>query len=157
VAIYSAALSRRMGLDESDLKLITAGALLHDVGKRHIPGFILRKPGKLSEQERELIRLHPTAGFRELAALGTLDWRQLMIAYQHHEWFGGGGYPVGIAGEEIHLWGRLCAVADVFDALTSSRPYREEGYSQSALAVMHKEASHFDPELLALWEEVLAS
>ncbi len=154
VAIYSATLAKRVGLGDQELNLLTNGGLLHDIGKRQIPAFILRKPGKLDDREREIIRQHPTTGFRELTAIPHLSWGQLMMAYQHHEWFNGSGYPVGITGEEIHLWARICAVADVFDALTANRPYRESGHAQAALEIMNKEAGHFDQELIQLWGEM---
>ncbi len=155
VAIYSSALAKRAGIDNPELELLATGGLLHDIGKRHIPGFILRKPGKLTQRERELVRNHPKSGFLELGSLGKLNWNQLMMVYQHHEWLNGGGYPVGNAGEEIHLWARICAIADVFDALTANRPYRQSGYTDQALQIMNDEAGHFDSELLQLWNEVV--
>ncbi len=155
VAVYASTLAKRLGLGNPDLELLATGALLHDVGKRHIPGFILRKPGKLTDRERELVKRHPSSGFQELAALGKLNWNQLMMVYQHHEWIKGSGYPVGSAGEEIHLWARICTIADVFDALTTNRPYRQIGYKDEALETMNNEAGHFDRELLALWTEVV--
>jgi putative nucleotidyltransferase with HDIG domain len=155
VAIYASALAKQLGIDNAELEHLAMGGLLHDIGKRHIPGFILRKPGKLNQRERELVRNHPKSGFVELAALGKLRWNQLMMVYQHHEWFTGCGYPVGSAGEEIHLWARICAIADVFDALTANRPYRQQGYTDQALHIMNDEAGHFDAELLQLWNEVV--
>jgi putative nucleotidyltransferase with HDIG domain len=157
VAIYSAALARSVGMADEDLKLLTSGGVLHDIGKRHIPTFILKKPGRLDDRERELVRQHPATGFRELAALGQLTWAQLMMAYQHHEWINGLGYPVGITGDEMHPWARICAVADVFDALTANRPYREAGHARSALQTMKDESGHFDKELFKQWTELVAS
>ena len=156
VSIYGATLARRLGIRDEELPLLITGGLLHDLGKRQIPGFILKKPGKLDARERELIRQHPEVGFRELAALGQLNWPQLMMVYQHHEWINGAGYPVGLVGEEIHLWGRICAVADVFDALTANRPYRASGQAQAALAIMNNEPGHFDEELIELWTEIVS-
>lgn len=157
VAIYSATLARHCGVSGEDLTLLTTGGLLHDIGKRQIPGFILRKPGKLTNQERALIRQHPVTGFRELAALQQLSWGQLMMTYQHHEWVNGAGYPAGVTEEDIHPWARICAVADVFDALTANRPYREQGNANAALEVMVKEAGHFDEDLFQLWCEIVAA
>ena len=155
VSIYATTLAKRAGLDDEDVELLTIGGLLHDIGKRQIPGFILRKPGKLNDRERELIRQHPTTGFRELATLHKLTWAQLMMTYQHHEWINGTGYPVGISEEDIHLWARICAIADVFDALTANRPYRETGHIRTAMEIMSKEVGHFDPELFQLWREIV--
>ncbi len=155
VAIYSATLGQRADLSEQDLKLLASGGLLHDIGKRQIPGFILRKPGRLTDREKELVRQHPVTGFRELAALGQLNWAQLMMTYQHHEWYNGNGYPAATVGEEMHLWARICAVADVFDALTSNRPYRETDRTSAALGIMNSEDQHFDPELLRHWMEIV--
>jgi len=155
VSIYSATLAQQIGMSESDIELLTTGGLLHDIGKRQIPGYILRKPGRLDNRERELIRQHPSTGFRELAALNKLNWGQLMMTYQHHEWFNGSGYPVGIGGDRIHLWSRICAIADVFDALTANRPYRETDQVDIAMAMMSKKTGHFDPELFALWNQVV--
>jgi HD-GYP domain-containing protein (c-di-GMP phosphodiesterase class II) len=155
VSIYAATLAKRAGLPESELTALIAGGMVHDVGKRDIPGYILRKPGLLDARERELIRQHPTSGFRIVAPLGQLTWAQLMMVYQHHERIDGGGYPVGAVGEEIHLWGRLCAVADVFDALTAKRSYREPGTAAAAIGIMQSEKGHFDDDLLRLWTETV--
>jgi putative nucleotidyltransferase with HDIG domain len=155
VAIYASALAKHVGIGNPELEQVATGGLLHDIGKRHIPSFILRKAGKLNQRERELVRDHAKTGFLELAALGKLNWNQLMMVYQHHEWFNGDGYPVGSNGEEIQLWARICAIADVFDALTANRPYRPMGYTDQALQIMNDEAGHFDPELLRLWNEVV--
>ncbi len=157
VSIYAATLAKRIGVPDDELKLLTTGGLLHDIGKRQIPSHILRKPGKLDDREREVIRQHPTIGFRELAAMKQLHWGQLMMTYQHHEWTNGQGYPVGVMGDEIHLWAKICAIVDVFDALTANRPYRESGLAGAALQLMSKEAGHFDRELYSLWVEVLTA
>lgn len=155
VSIYAATLGKRAGLPESDLTAIIAGGMVHDVGKRDIPTYILRKPGLLDAREKELIRQHPTSGFLMVAPLGKLTWPQLMMIYQHHEKIDGTGYPVGAIGDEIHLWGRLCTVADVFDALTARRSYREEGTAAAAIAIMQSEGGHFDTDLLRIWTETV--
>ena len=155
VSIYSAALARHYGLSDEDVALLTTGGLLHDIGKRQIPGFLLRKLGRLDNRERELIRKHPAIGFRELTTLNRLNWAQLMMTYQHHEWINGTGYPVGIMGDEIHLWARICAIADVFDALTANRPYRETDCVEDAMGVMSKDVGHFDSVLFRIWQELV--
>lgn len=156
VAVYSATLAKRLGFSDGDLTLLIAGAMVHDIGKRDIPAYILRKPGLLDAREKELIRQHPGVGFRFVAPLGQLTWKQLMMVYQHHEKIDGTGYPVGAVGKEIDLWARLCAVADVFDALTAKRPYREQSPTAGAIEIMQSEKGHFDPDLLNLWTEIVA-
>jgi putative nucleotidyltransferase with HDIG domain len=155
VSLYSAALSKRLGMSDADVEQVIVGAMVHDVGKRHIPTYILRKAGLLEDRERALIRQHPVTGFRELVSLGELNRRQLMMVYQHHERIDGTGYPVGIPGDEIDPWGKICAVADVFEALTANRPYRGASTAAEALTTMHGEKGHFDADLLRLWTEVV--
>lgn len=155
VSIYAATLAKRAGVPDRDLASLIAGGMVHDVGKRDIPGYILRKAGLLDAREKEMIRRHPTAGFRMLASLGQLNWPQLMMVYQHHERIDGTGYPVGAVGEEISYWAKICAVADVFDALTARRAYREPGTAAAAVGIMQSETGHFDPDLLQLWKEAV--
>jgi HD-GYP domain-containing protein (c-di-GMP phosphodiesterase class II) len=125
VSLYCAIISKELGqLDSRQLSDLAAAALLHDIGKRHIPPHVLNKTEKLTSEEWDLIREHPIAGFRELSRRGDLSWPQLMVVYQHHERLDGTGYPAGIKGDEIDPWARICAVADVFDALTCQRPQR---------------------------------
>jgi HD-GYP domain-containing protein (c-di-GMP phosphodiesterase class II) len=125
VSLYCAIIARELGqLDLRQLSDLAAAALLHDIGKRHIPLRIPNKTEKLTSEEWDLIREHPISGFRELSRRGDLTWPQLMVVYQHHERLDGTGYPAGVKGDEIDPWARICAVADVFDALTCHRPYR---------------------------------
>lgn len=157
VSIYASTLARNCGMNNEDIERLATGGLLHDIGKRQIPGFILRKPGKFDKRERELIRQHPTLGFRELTPLNKLNWGQLMMVYQHHEWVNGAGYPVGIRGETIHLWARICAIADVFDALTANRPYKSTDRVEQAVETMSGEQGHFDDHLFDIWKEIVRS
>jgi HD-GYP domain-containing protein (c-di-GMP phosphodiesterase class II) len=136
----------------TSLAELAAGALLHDIGKRHIPPHVLNKPGKLSDDEWELVREHPTSGFRELVARDDLTWPQLMMVYQHHERLDGSGYPAGIHGDEMHPWARYCAVVDVFDALTCQRPYRRAVPVPEVCDYLTKHAGvWFDAEAVACW------
>jgi HD-GYP domain-containing protein (c-di-GMP phosphodiesterase class II) len=138
--------------DATALGEIAAAALLHDIGKRHIPAHILNKPGKLTDDEWELIREHPTTGFREVATREDLTWAQLMVIYQHHERLDGSGYPCGLPSEEIHPWAKICAVADVFDALTCHRPYRGPMPRKEVCEYLEKHAGvWFDAEAVACW------
>ncbi len=125
VATYCVSVARTWAFPiATDLSRMAAGALLHDVGKRKIPRRVLNAPNKLSTAERDEIQRHPQIGFEELSDDPDLTWGQLMIVYQHHERLDGRGYPVGVVGDEIDPWAKICAVSDVFDALTCDRPYR---------------------------------
>jgi HD-GYP domain-containing protein (c-di-GMP phosphodiesterase class II) len=154
ISVYSTILAIRLGTctDAVTLGELATGGLLHDIGKRHIPLHVLNKSGKLTDEEWELIREHPTTGFRELATRGHLTWGQLMMVYQHHERLDGSGYPAGIPAEEIHPWARICCVVDVFDAVTSHRPYRRPISTAQACDYLKKFAGvRFDAEVVACW------
>jgi HD-GYP domain-containing protein (c-di-GMP phosphodiesterase class II) len=146
VSTYSLALAQALGMSQrEELVELVSGALLHDIGKRHLPPGLLNKPGKLTPQETVIMRQHPQKGFEELCMRGDLSWAKLMMVYQHHERLDGKGYPVGIAGDEIHPW----AVADVFDALTSTRPYRKPNDVDAAVEFFERRAGlAFDAEIV---------
>jgi HD-GYP domain-containing protein (c-di-GMP phosphodiesterase class II) len=150
VSTYCLALAREWGVsDENVLGQIVGGALLHDLGKRHLPPGLLNKADKLNDREMQLMRQHPQKGFEELCLHDDLNWGQLMMVYQHHERLDGKGYPVQVGGEEIHPWARLCAVADVFDAITSARPYRKPMPLNAALDFFERRAGvAFDKEFV---------
>lgn len=114
---------REMGLSKEDLDGLRVCALLHDIGKAIIPAGILNKPGQLSPHEWGFIREHPTTAYDTLRRI-PFPWPVADVVHQHHERLDGTGYPLGITGEKIHLWARIIAVADIFDAMTSHRPYR---------------------------------
>jgi HD-GYP domain-containing protein (c-di-GMP phosphodiesterase class II) len=140
--------------DPGTLAEIAAGGLLHDIGKRHVPPHILNKPAKLSEEEFELVKEHPATGFREVATRDDLSWGQLMMIYQHHERNDGSGYPASIMRDDIHPWARICAIADVFDALTCQRPYRKAMPLPEVCEYLTKNAGRwFEPELVQCWLE----
>jgi HD-GYP domain-containing protein (c-di-GMP phosphodiesterase class II) len=157
VGVYCLALAKMLGItDRTELASIAKGALLHDLGKRHIPPEILNKNGKLTDAEFRVVKLHPQTGFRELCRQPELTWPQLMMIYQHHERLDGKGYPVGIGGDEVHFLGRLCAVADVYDALSSYRPYRRPmPGSQIRQFFQANVDKHFDRPLVECWDAVL--
>jgi HD-GYP domain-containing protein (c-di-GMP phosphodiesterase class II) len=153
VSVYCTVLASQLGThDSAMLGELAAGALLHDIGKRHIPAHVLNKPGKLSDEEWELIIEHPVAGFREMATRDDLTWGQLMMIYQHHERNDGSGYPAGVFADEIHPWARICAVADVFDALTCHRPYRRPLPTLEVCDYLDKYAGQwFDAQATTCW------
>ena len=131
------------------------GALLHDVGKLLVPAEVLNKPGKLSEEEWMLIRRHPTAGVELLADI-EFPWDVLPIVESHHERWDGTGYPHNLSGEAIPLTARVVCIADVYDALTSRRSYKERFTHEQAMIVMRRDRGHaFDPELFDRFEEVV--
>ncbi len=141
-------LARALGMCEEELIHVRWGALLHDIGKMGIPDDILLKPGKLSEEEWSIMRRHPTFAFRLLSPIAHLR-QALDIPYCHHEKWDGTGYPRGLKGEQIPLAARIFAVIDVWDALTSDRPYRKAWTAEEALALIGTEAGrHFDPEVV---------
>jgi putative nucleotidyltransferase with HDIG domain len=148
-------LGRAMGLSTRELLILNRGGLLHDVGKIGTPSGILEKPGRLDAQELEVMRDHVRTGVRILEPIPSFK-EELLIVAQHHEWFDGSGYPAGLAGEDISLFGRIFAVADCFDALTSDRPYRKGMPKSKALELLRKESgTHFDPKIIATFERLL--
>ena len=150
VSAYAGLLSERAGLDRRLCELVRLAAPLHDAGKISIPEQILRKPGPLSPDERELIETHSGAGYRILAGSeAELLQVAARIAQSHHERFDGSGYPRGLVGQEIPIEARIVSIADVFDALTGTRPYRAALTVDEAVEIMlESRGSHFDPELL---------
>ena len=157
VSYYCVMLAGSLQLtNEEGLKQIATGALLHDLGKLDIPDKILCKPGRLNDTEFDIIRRHPRTGFRKLCQRDDLTFEQLMMVYQHHERLDGKGYPVGITAEEICPWSRVCTVADVFEALTSNRPYREGMSFDQAFEIMDRDCGlAFDTEMLKCWKTVI--
>ncbi len=153
VAGFAVILAGRLGIRKGEeLNRIAEGALLHDIGKRFIPANVLCKTGRLSDVQRELIETHPLRGFVDLRNSEHEDFNQQLMVYQHHERVDGRGYPVRLVGEEIHPWARMLTVVDVFDALTSNRPYRDRLRLSEALAFLERGAgTHFDKEMVRCW------
>lgn len=144
-------LARLAGLSEEALKHIWRGGLLHDVGKLGIPDSILLKTENLTPAEWEIMRKHPVYAYEWLARIDYLQ-PALAIPYCHHEKWDGTGYPRGLQGEEIPLPARIFAIVDVWDALTSDRPYRKALPLESALDYIRAQAGkHFDPELVKMF------
>jgi putative two-component system response regulator len=132
---------------------------MHDVGKIGTPDHILGKPGKLDADEWEIMKQHPEIGAQiigEYAKDSELFEMARVIALTHHEKWNGKGYPNGLAGEDIPIVGRIVAIADVFDALTTRRPYKEAWPIEKAVELLKDEAGqHFDPALIDLFIEIL--
>lgn len=148
----AALLGAHLGLDGEQVDLLRVAAPMHDVGKIATPSGMLRKPGPLTPDEREEMQRHTTVG-HEILANSESDLLGLAatIALTHHERFDGGGYPQGICGEEIPLEGRITAVADVFDALLSDRPYRPALTVEETVGVIRKgSGSQFDPQIVGV-------
>ncbi|TAN79545.1 MAG: HD-GYP domain-containing protein [Gallionella sp.] len=154
VAWIAARIAERMGLGGSDMQALIAGSFLHDVGKIGIPDKILLKPGKLDDAELTIMRTHVEQGEGIVAGMGWLDGANAVVAAHHEKW-DGSGYPRKIAGGAIPLAARIFAVADVFDALCSRRPYKEPMDFGAAMAVLEKgTGSHFDPSVMAVFRTI---
>lgn len=153
VAHYSRLLAKFYGLSEAEQNLIFHSAPLHDIGKVGIPDSILLKPGKLSSDEFELMKEHSMIGHNILCnSKNQFLQAGALIAETHHEKFDGSGYPFGLEGDEIPIFGRILAIADVFDALTSIRPYKRAWTFEDGLSYIKESAgSHFDPILVDLF------
>ncbi|MBK6793238.1 MAG: HD-GYP domain-containing protein [Anaerolineales bacterium] len=140
-------LARQLGLPEEDMRHLRRGAQVHDIGKIAIPDSILLKPGKLTEEEWSIMHQHPLIAVEMLKAIPDAE-PILAIPRSHHERWDGSGYPDKLAGEDIPLHARIFAFADVYDALTSDRPYRRAWSTPSTLAYIHSQTGrHFDPTL----------
>lgn len=147
---YARLLAKKVGLNDSDADQMMNASLMHDVGKIGIPDSILLKPGKLTPEEFEVIKQHPGIGAE---IIGNHDSKLLQLAavisLTHHEKWNGSGYPNGLCGEDIPLAGRICAIADVFDALTSVRPYKQAWSTDEAFAYIAEQSGRsLDPTLV---------
>lgn len=149
-------LAGEMGIGQTDLLHIRWGALLHDIGKMGVPDHILNKPGPLTEEEWEIMRRHPSLAYDLLYPIAYLR-PALEIPYCHHEKWDGSGYPRRLKGQEIPLVARIFAVVDVWDALTSDRPYRPAWSAEEALAYIKEHTgSHFDPQVVEVFLRLIA-
>ena len=154
VGIYSMGITLELLRIKPDLKYyeLVAGFFLHDIGKCGTPLEILNKKGPLTNIEWKFIKRHPEEGCYLLKKCKALTTEAEIIISQHHERFNGSGYPQGLLGKDIHLYAKICTLTDVFDALTSERPYRRKYSSFVALKIMKDELqSSFDPTLFNLF------
>jgi putative nucleotidyltransferase with HDIG domain len=156
VAELALKIGKSLNLNSNSIENLQRAAFLHDIGKIGVPLAVLDKPSKLSEEEFHLIKRHPGLGAKIIQPINAFKTITPMIA-QHHERFDGKGYPVGLAGEEIHQGARILAVADVYDALSSDRPYRKGMVIEATLELIQKEAGgQFDPEMVEALLKVIA-
>jgi HD-GYP domain-containing protein (c-di-GMP phosphodiesterase class II) len=153
VATNCLLLARRLGIsDKQELLQIGQGALLHDVGMQGIPRYVMEKPEKLSDRERRTMQEHPVRGFKELCRREDLTWGQLMMVYSHHERCDGRGYPVGLTRDETHEYARICAIADVYEAMCRDRPHRRASRRRDVLEYLDLQAGRaFDEEMMRCW------
>lgn len=159
---YSYLLAKKIGLTDDEAELVRLASPMHDVGKIGIPDAILNKPAALTSEEFACIKKHTTIGYNILKASERVLLKvAAIIALQHHERWGGGGYPSGLQGEEIHLYGRIVAIADVFDALSHNRVYKEAWPVEDVFTyILEQRGQQFDPELVDIMiankDEILA-
>lgn len=152
VAEYSFLLAKLYGMSDEEAELLKMASPMHDIGKVAIPDNILKKPGKLTEEEFEIMKSHTYIGYQLLKNSSRRILKTAaIVAYQHHEKWNGKGYPEGISGENIHIFGRITAVADVLDALASDRVYKKAWDMERIINLFLQERGHhFDPELVDL-------
>jgi putative nucleotidyltransferase with HDIG domain len=144
-------LARKMGFSEDRLVFIRRGALLHDIGKMGIPDYILHKPEELNDEEQQIMRQHPQLAYDMLEPIAYLR-EALTIPYFHHEKWDGTGYPRGLAGAQIPLEARLFAIVDVWDAITTDRPYRKGWPRDQALKYIREQSGkYFDPQIVEIF------
>lgn len=162
MAHYSRCIAARLGMSKADQELLLEAAPMHDIGKVGIADNILLKPGRLDPQEFAVMKQHAEIGFQLLQGSSSQTLQAgAAIARGHHEKWDGSGYPAGLQGEDIPIFSRIVAVADVFDALTSERPYKKAWSLEDAVDyVKAGSGNHFDPKVVAAfldcWEDVLA-
>jgi putative nucleotidyltransferase with HDIG domain len=148
-------IGRSLGLTQEEMDVLHRAGLMHDIGKLGVPSEILDKQGGLTRGQTELMREHVKEGCRILEPISAYA-EVVPLVLHHHEWFNGGGYPNGLAGEAISLGGRILTVADCFDALTSDRPYRQEMNRESAIELMKQGCgSQYDPDVFRAFLEVI--
>ncbi|WP_422140556.1 response regulator [Arcobacter aquimarinus] len=153
VAEYSKLLATLYGLDEQQANILLVASPMHDIGKVGIPDSILKKPGKLTTEEFEIMKEHAMIGYNILKDSNREILKAAaIVAKEHHEKWNGSGYPFGLKGEEIHIYGRITAIADVFDALGSERCYKKAWEDEKIFELFRNQrAKHFDPKLIDLF------
>lgn len=156
IGVYSGHLATLYGLSINHARLIHETAPMHDIGKIGVPEYILHKPSRLNQEEREIIEQHPRMGETIIGedCCSKVMKMAALIAKTHHERWDGKGYPLGLQGQDIPIEGRIVALCDVFDALMSKRPYKQAWAQEKVYALIDSESGqHFDPTLSALFLE----
>ncbi len=157
VALRAVQVGEELGLPRSRLRTLAIGGLLHDIGKLSVPDAILKKPGPLTDEEYAVIRRHPERGYRLLGELGGFSEAARRLVRGHHERLDGSGYPQGLRGDELNLELRILGACDVYDALRSTRVYRDAWSHEQAMGLLHRESvSELDPRCVEALERVLA-
>ncbi len=156
VGQYAAHIAKSMGLSDQAVRELLVTAPLHDVGKIGVPDKVLSKPGKLDAIEWEMMKQHTTHGYNLLKGSNSRLLKVAeIIAFSHHERWDGRGYPQGLRNTEIHLYGRITAIADVYDALTMARPYKKAwSHDQAAALIAGGRGTQFDPELVDVFQSI---
>jgi putative nucleotidyltransferase with HDIG domain len=149
VSALMVAFGRSLGHSEDDIRLLGLGGLVHDLGKMTLSDDILTKSGKLTAEEMELVRRHPQLGYEMVSKAGTAPTEVLDICRYHHERYDGGGYPDRLSGKKIPYVARLAAICDVYEALTTIRPYKRAFTQAEAINMMINSPGHFDAKLLS--------
>ena len=157
VAEYSKLLATKIGLSQKDINKLFMASPMHDIGKVGIPDSILNKNGKLDSAEWEVMKTHAKIGYEILRTSKREILRSAaIVSYSHHERWDGSGYPLGLKGEDIHIFGRITAIADVFDALSSARVYKKSWALEDVLKLFNEEkGKHFDPNLIDVFMDNL--
>jgi putative nucleotidyltransferase with HDIG domain len=149
--------ARRLGLDDDTRFSIRVGACLHDIGKVGVPEQLLRKPGPLTDEERDVMRLHPEIGAAILDDIDTWDDVRLIVRHHHERW-DGAGYPLGLQSADIPLGARIVSVVDAYDVMTSGRPYSPARPAERVLEVLLAErGAQFDPDAVDAFVATLAT
>ena len=153
VAEFCYFLAKKSGMDERTAELLRLASPMHDVGKIGVPEAILHKPGKLTSEEFEIIKKHARTGYEILCKSDrSIMKTAAIVAFQHHERWDGKGYPQGLKEQNIHVFGRIAAIADVFDALSHKRCYKDAWPLEKIVETFQRDAgTHFDPELVDIF------
>jgi HD-GYP domain-containing protein (c-di-GMP phosphodiesterase class II) len=155
VTALSIALAIQLGLSQKAIQEVALAAMLHDLGKLMVPYNIMFKEGKLTEKEFQIMQLHPGFGYGIITQFLQLPEQIARPALEHQEMYGGNGYPKGIVGEDIHPYSHIVKIADVYDALTSARPYKKAIPHEKALQIMLSEGTQsFHPEFLEAFSKI---
>lgn len=157
VSKYTYLLAKYSGLPQKECEMLQQASPMHDIGKVAIPDSVLNKPGRFNEEERAIMDTHAQLGYDMLqSSERPLIKMAAIVAYEHHEKWNGQGYPNKLAGEDIHIYGRITAVADVFDALGSDRVYKKAWDDERIFKLFKEERGrHFDPQLVDIFFEHL--